>query len=66
MFLVGRSATHTQTRQHHNRLEHLNHLDPLLAVQRDENHMGKIRTMLDKEETPNEFFSRTFVVNWVV
>jgi hypothetical protein len=57
MFLVGREATHAQTRQHHRRLEIVSHPMPLSVVQRDKNHMViNPDYKVDVEELPMHFF----------
>jgi hypothetical protein len=62
MFLVGREATHAQTRQHHHRLKvvsHVSHPLPLSAIQRNKNHMViNPDYKVDVEEPPNAFFRR--------
>jgi hypothetical protein len=57
MFLVGREATHAQTRQHHHCLEIVSHPMPLSEVQRDKNHIVINRDYkVDVEEPLNAFF----------
>jgi hypothetical protein len=57
MFLVGREATHAQTRQHHHRLEIVSHPMPLSVVQRGKNHMViNPDHKVDVEELPMHFF----------